>query len=262
MSQKEKVRIHFNEYAKYWHEKLNVYSFKARRDSVRQLVEGREFQSVLDIGCGCGDYASLFGKDRKYLGIDISKDMVSTARRLYPNYSFQVGDAEETGLEDASWDLVMSVAVFEYLDDPKKHMKEMSRLVKRGGAVVLSVQNAEDVTKSRDEAIVRKLEALRGIKKRLLPAARVVARENPAKDPGIIHHRHSEEELRRLGMACNLQLIERAFVKVGMIPGLFDQYLNFNAMCSELLQIWPFRVMFRNYIRSHSRCLTLMFEKV
>lgn len=41
-------------------------------------------RSVLDIGCGTGDFASLFNKE-EYLGIDINKEYIAYAKKTYPH---------------------------------------------------------------------------------------------------------------------------------------------------------------------------------
>lgn len=57
----------------------------------------RPQDSVLDIGCGYGRLLDMmpFHWKGKYLGIDISDEMISMAENKYPNHPFLCGPAEE-----------------------------------------------------------------------------------------------------------------------------------------------------------------------
>ncbi|MDP7505054.1 MAG: hypothetical protein QF774_13630, partial [Nitrospinota bacterium] len=57
---KDVVAEHFDQYAAKWHDRLEQYSFRARRDVVRTMVKDHRFGFVVDVGCGTGDYAPLF----------------------------------------------------------------------------------------------------------------------------------------------------------------------------------------------------------
>jgi SAM-dependent methyltransferase len=47
---------------------------------------------VLDIGCGTGLLLDLGFRPRRYLGLDVSAEMIARARRKYPDHCFTVGD--------------------------------------------------------------------------------------------------------------------------------------------------------------------------
>ncbi|NIV18191.1 MAG: methyltransferase domain-containing protein, partial [Woeseiaceae bacterium] len=54
--------------------------------------------SILDIGCGAGQFASLlYDKGlREYCGIDFSRKRIEHARLVCPDFTFVVKDALET----------------------------------------------------------------------------------------------------------------------------------------------------------------------
>ena len=261
MNQKPIIEKHFNEYAQFWHDKLKIYTFEARRKGVIHLSKKGSYVSVLDIGCGTGDYAPFFDS-RFYLGLDISDKMIEKARELYPEYDFRKSDAEKTGLNSSEWDLVLSIAVFEYLDDPEPHMSELARLVKVGGRVIIAVQNGEDKSKIRDEKFVNKLIFLKSLKKKLLPDAKLIAAQNPNKDPSIIHHKHTEGNMKSLGLKYGLKQVDKCFIDTVVIPSPLDQYLHLNPFFSQFMQRKFPKSIFNGYIRNHSRCLIIMFEKI
>lgn len=64
------------------------------------IVPGR---SVLDVGCGYGDfygYLRSVGIDADYTGYDINEQMIEIARRWYPEAQFHVTDIEEEDTEE------------------------------------------------------------------------------------------------------------------------------------------------------------------
>lgn len=110
--------------------------------SVEPGVQGR----VLDVGCGCGVYldaAHRLGHGRELLaGVDLSARQVRyTAERLRrvagPNAEVQVRQSSATDLpfEDQSFDLVMSHAMTQYLDDESlaAFLLEARRVLAPGG---------------------------------------------------------------------------------------------------------------------------------
>jgi ubiquinone/menaquinone biosynthesis C-methylase UbiE len=99
---------------------------------------------VLDLGCGDGNTAipeALLGAD--VLGVDIASNLVAAAtrraqERSLPNCTFQEGDASNlTGLQDKHFDLVVSVFGAMFAPRPFDVAKEMVRVTKPGGRIVM-----------------------------------------------------------------------------------------------------------------------------
>lgn len=102
--------------------------------------------SVADIGTGTGvlalDLARL-GLD--VVGIDRSEAMLESARqkaraereRLPGTLTFETGDAHALPLADASVDAAFAHMVLHSLEDPARAIREMARVVRPGGRVVL-----------------------------------------------------------------------------------------------------------------------------
>jgi ubiquinone/menaquinone biosynthesis C-methylase UbiE len=99
---------------------------------------------VLDLGCGDGTTAlpaARLGAD--VLGVDIASNLVAAGNRRaqeagLKNLRFQEGDASElAGLEDARFDLVVSIFGAMFAPKPFDVAKQMVRVTKRGGRMVM-----------------------------------------------------------------------------------------------------------------------------
>jgi ubiquinone/menaquinone biosynthesis C-methylase UbiE len=100
---------------------------------------------VLDLGCGGGRYAlSVQDKVRKIIGIDISSKMIEVARKkCEPGMpiEFIVGDATNTCFRDGYFDVIVSLGMFEYLEDPSPFLIEINRILKPNGVLVFTCHN-------------------------------------------------------------------------------------------------------------------------
>jgi SAM-dependent methyltransferase len=99
---------------------------------------------VLDVGCGDGTTAipaAQLGAD--VLGVDIAANLVAAgnarAEQLgLDNVRFQEGDASNLeGLDDASFDLTMSIFGAMFAPNPFDVAKELVRVTKPGGRIVM-----------------------------------------------------------------------------------------------------------------------------
>ena len=97
--------------------------------------------SFLDIGCGLGDLAKRVRVEVPTAvpaGIDISPVAVAYAKNAFPNGTFEVADAARLPFGQGRFDFVWCGETLEHVDDSEAVVKEISRVVKPGGMVVLS----------------------------------------------------------------------------------------------------------------------------
>src|SRR4026207_970333 len=99
---------------------------------------------VLDLGCGDGTTAlpeAKLGAD--VLGVDIARNLVEAGSRRakeqgLANCRFQEGDATNLqGLEDKSFDLVVSIFGAMFAPRPQEVAKEQVRVTRPGGRIVM-----------------------------------------------------------------------------------------------------------------------------
>lgn len=95
---------------------------------------------VLDLGCSVGyATAQLRRKGYQAVGVDNSPWCIAWAKRLYTVGEYALCSAEELPLPDASFDGILCLDVLEHVTDETAVMREMRRLLKPGGTLVISV---------------------------------------------------------------------------------------------------------------------------
>jgi SAM-dependent methyltransferase len=120
---------------------------ESMRDSGEALVKGfgiRKGLKVMDLGCGDGTTAlpmARLGAD--VLGVDIARNLVEAGNQRakeegLTNCRFQEGDATDLDpLPDQAFDLVVSIFGAMFAPKPFEVAKEMVRVTKPGGRIVM-----------------------------------------------------------------------------------------------------------------------------
>lgn len=120
---------------------------RTMRDSGDAFVESLGVSSgmkVLDLGCGDGTTAAPAAKrGADVLGIDIAANLVEAGQRRaqdlgLANLAFREGDASNlAGVPDAAFDLVVSMFGAMFAPRPYDVAKEMVRVCRPGGRIVM-----------------------------------------------------------------------------------------------------------------------------
>ncbi|CAD5244348.1 class I SAM-dependent methyltransferase [Thermococcus camini] len=95
---------------------------------------------ALDLGCGTGNYTlELKRRGFDVVGLDASEGMLKIARSKGLNCVR--GDAYSLPFPDGSFDLVLSVTMFEFIHEPEKVISEIHRVLRPGGEAVVGTMN-------------------------------------------------------------------------------------------------------------------------
>jgi len=90
---------------------------------------------VLDIGCGNG--VSTGNMIAKYaVGIDLSQTELSRAKKKFPKCDFLVADARKLPFKSNTFDKVIAINMLHHVQDPEKVLKEVYRVLKKGGKLI------------------------------------------------------------------------------------------------------------------------------
>lgn len=95
---------------------------------------------ALDLGCGTGNYTiELKKRGFDVIGLDASEGMLEIAGARGLNCI--KGNAYSLPFPDESFDLVLSVTMFEFIHEPEKVIAEIHRVLKPGGEVIIGTMN-------------------------------------------------------------------------------------------------------------------------
>jgi SAM-dependent methyltransferase len=108
-------------------------------DSFRPYLRGR----ILEVGFGHGQYSSLLAPSGDYVGIDIDEASVERARLAFPGRRFEHCDIADGGrlrsLVPEGVDTVVSIAVFELVEDDASAVGHLIDVLRPGGHLLVSV---------------------------------------------------------------------------------------------------------------------------
>jgi 2-polyprenyl-3-methyl-5-hydroxy-6-metoxy-1,4-benzoquinol methylase len=112
-------------------------------DAVRGVIAARHVLGgvLVDVGCGSGRlHATVAGDFERYLGVDIILYDGYPAR---PDVDFLQADLDSgrIALPDGCADVVCCLETIEHVENGRALMRELSRLAKRGGIIVVSTPN-------------------------------------------------------------------------------------------------------------------------
>lgn len=102
-------------------------------------------KTVLDLGCGFGDYCKLLVEKgaKKVIGLDISKKMIEVAKLR--NYDTKIEyinlPMEEATTLGQKFDFIVSSLAFHYVEDYKKLIKDIYNLLEEGGILIFSQEH-------------------------------------------------------------------------------------------------------------------------
>jgi len=105
--------------------------------------------SVLDVGCGTGSVDYLISKytQANVIGLDLSTMGIAKAQQTSQlsatSLSFVLGDAESLPIKTRSLDYVIVMDLLEHLPNPLDCIREVARILKKGGRALFSVPNKE-----------------------------------------------------------------------------------------------------------------------
>lgn len=111
---------------------------------VLSAIKGRK---ILDLGCNIGNYSHVLAKrdaQARIIGVDYADDLIEIAGDLYkdiPNVSFRLMEAAHLQFDDNEFDSAILLEVIEHLYDPISALKEIYRVLKPQGELILSTNN-------------------------------------------------------------------------------------------------------------------------
>ena len=100
----------------------------------------REFETVLEIGCGSGILTDLVETRLDYREL-LLNDIIPEIEQLHQNRRgsrFLIGDIEKTGLESEAFEIILSNAVFQWVNDLPQLLAKLHGALKPAGILAFS----------------------------------------------------------------------------------------------------------------------------
>ena len=129
--------------------------FVVRRKLVCELIDRLAMPSgsrLLDVGCGTGANLKAFNKEFERVGIDASDAAVEFCQQRGLTSLVQA-KIEQSGLEQNTFDVVTALDVLEHVDDDMQALRELLRVSKPGGFLVITVPAFGFLWSEHDEAL-------------------------------------------------------------------------------------------------------------
>lgn len=131
----------YSEAAQDYDKKWSFYIEATTRETLLRLPM-RPNVRLLDVGCGTGELLSRIAvahPDAVLAGIDPVPAMLEVAKGKFSgNAELRIGYANALPWEDGSFDVVVSCNVFHYITHPPEALREIGRVLRPGGALVIT----------------------------------------------------------------------------------------------------------------------------
>ena len=94
---------------------------------------------ILDVGCGTGMFTKLLVQRAHFVvGVDLSLGMLHAAGDMPRGVSLVQADADHLPFQDGTFDVVVSITLLQNMPDPGSTVRELARVLKRGGLLIVS----------------------------------------------------------------------------------------------------------------------------
>lgn len=143
-SKQEPIKLDFSRHLKnsardYWWDEDFL-------DLMQRRLGLEKCKNALDVGCGIGHWTKrihpFLGGESKITGIDYNAQWIKEAKNgESQNISFMEGSAYDLPFPDEIFDFVTCQTLFMHLDQPEKALKEMYRVLKKGGIIFIAEAN-------------------------------------------------------------------------------------------------------------------------
>ena len=121
----------------FWYHGFRSYLLPVFADA----VAGRPHVRILDVGCGTGYNLGLLARHGAVVGLDLNERGLAHARDI--GQPLLRGDTARLPFADATFDLVTSFDMMQCIPTDRESVREMARVTKPGGAVVISMAALE-----------------------------------------------------------------------------------------------------------------------
>jgi len=117
---------------------------RARMEILRHLIAAFQAPALgLEVGIGAGENLRFLPEDWTVFGVDIARTQLEACLHRHPGQNGRLAwaAAESLPFADATFDLSFSVGGFNYFSDHESALRELRRVTKSSGLVVVADEN-------------------------------------------------------------------------------------------------------------------------
>lgn len=129
----------FNQVANQWDEMRKSFFSDRVREMALNKANVKSGELAADIGAGTGFITeALIKKDINVIAVDQSESMITALKAKFNTLDCRVGNAEEIPIENGMVDYVFANMCLHHVETPLIAIKEMTRILKTGGTLVIT----------------------------------------------------------------------------------------------------------------------------
>jgi SAM-dependent methyltransferase len=146
----------YTTYAELYHKMYQSFiDYDEEYQFYKTLLDKNGVNNILEIGCGTGQLARRFLKDRySYTGIDVSMPMLEYARKELPSHHFHQMDMREINLPSAFDGVIITARSISYIlsnADVMATFQSVKNVLRNGGVLIFDFIDARNFIPSINE---------------------------------------------------------------------------------------------------------------
>ena len=116
----------------------DLHSGDIQFETVKNIVAPSQEKRILDAGCARGRFVKgLVPTGARLYGVDLTETFVHSARTNVPGVSFTCASLSALPFDSETFDAVYCVEVLEHLPDTELALREMTRVLRPGGTLLV-----------------------------------------------------------------------------------------------------------------------------
>ena len=133
---------YFDEIAHQWDHMQQSFFSETVRDKAYSVAGVKKGRIAADVGAGSGFITEgLISKGLKVIAVDQSEAMLAEMRKKFSGaegIDYRLGKAEKLPIPDETVDYAFANMYIHHVESPQKAIKEMARILKPGGTLVIT----------------------------------------------------------------------------------------------------------------------------
>ena len=119
--------------------KETEFDDKRRYNFIKEKISNK---NLLDFGCGVGGFLDMAKKSAiKVSGVELEIALQASYQERKLNVFSNLKEAQE---KNEKYDIITAFHVVEHLQNPKKILEDLSKLLKKNGEIIIEVPNSND----------------------------------------------------------------------------------------------------------------------